>query len=189
MPKRASSRRGRPRGSTRPWYRRPLSLALVAAALALAAVAAVAIGSGSREGGSEAAVPCGAQEMTTVHIHVHVQIYVRGQQRLIPPNVGIRPTCLYWLHTHDATGLVHVEAGAAGAYTLGQFFTVWSQSLSSTELLGERAESSEAVRVMVDGQPYAGDPRSIPLRAHDEIVVELGPPFASPAPFSFPPGT
>ncbi len=127
--------------------------------------------------------------MSVEHVHAHLQVYVRGQQRAVPANVGIRATCLYWLHTHDASGLIHVEAGAPGTYTLGQFFDVWVEPLSSTELLRDRTQAGEEIRVLVNGQPYTGDPRSAPLRSHEEIVVELGPPFPSPAPYSFPPGT
>jgi len=157
--------------------------------LALAALAAYVVTREPAGSTAAAAIPCSGQEMSAEHIHAHLQVYVRGQQRVVPANIGIRPTCLFWLHTHDATGLIHVEAGAGGTYTLGQFFTVWGQPLGTTELLEERAGVGEEVRVLVDGQPNVGDPRSVPLRSHEEIVLELGPPYPPPAAFAFPPGT
>jgi hypothetical protein len=41
--------------------------------------------------------------------------------------------------------------------------------------------------VFVDGKEYAGDPRDIPLKAHTQIVLEIG--QAGPPPsYTFPPG-
>lgn len=104
-------------------------------------------------------------------------------------NTGIRSSCLFWLHTHDDTGLIHGEADVAANYTLGQFFTVWGQPLSSADVLGERAAPGEEVPVVVNGERHSGDPRTVPLMAHEQIVVQLGPPFPTPPSFTFPPGT
>lgn len=188
MPTGTRVRKRTARSRARPWHRRR---ALYVAGVVVLALLGLAVFSATREpaGSPEAAIPCSGQEMSAEHIHAHLQIYVRGQHRVVPANIGIRPTCLFWLHTHDATGLIHVEAGTGGTYTLGQFFGVWGQPLSRTEFLDEKARPGEDVRVLVDGQPSAGDPRSVRLQSHEEIVVELGPPYPPPAAFTFPPGT
>ena len=41
-----------------------------------------------------------------------------------------------------------------------------------------------ALRVYVDGNRYAGDPRKIELTLHADIVLEAGPPYVAPAPFT-----
>lgn len=138
---------------------------------------------------AEAAVPCSGTEMLSYHVHAYLEIDIRGTRQVVPANTGIRSNCLFWLHTHDGTGLIHVEAPVSANYTLGQFFTVWGQPLSREGVLGERVGPNEEVRVFVNGQPYSGDPRSVPLAAHEQIVVQLGPPFPSPQPFTFPPGS
>src|SRR3989442_8203223 len=188
MPAGTGVRKRSARSRARPWRRRRAVYVAGVVILALAGLAAYAATRGPA-GTAEAAIPCSGQEMSAEHIHAHLQVYVRGQQRVVPANIGLRPTCLFWLHTHDATGLIHVEAGAGGTYTLGQFFGVWGQPLSGTELLGERARAGEEVRVLLNGQPNAGDPRSVPLRSHEEIVLELGPPYPPTTAFTFPPGT
>ena len=40
------------------------------------------------------------------------------------------------------------------------------------------------MHIWVDGRPYGGDPRKIPLVQHADIVIEAGPPYARPAPFT-----
>jgi hypothetical protein len=159
-------------------------------AVVLVAAALVVRGNGGAPASpGEAAVPCSGTEMTRFHIHAHLEIDIRGTQRPVPANIGIGQTCLFWLHTHDDSGLIHVEAEVPANYTLGQFFTIWGQPLSREALLGEHVAPGEEVRVIVNGQLYTGDPRSVPFAAHEQIVVQLGPPFPSPQPFTFPPGS
>src|SRR5262245_29031219 len=56
------------------------------------------------------------QEGQVVHIHPHLTIMVNGQQQTIPALIGINvdgrgnPTSFLPLHTHDATGTIHVES-------------------------------------------------------------------------------
>lgn len=185
------SRRAAERAATTAWWRRPAVLAAALAALALLAAALALRGNGGGAAGpsGEAAVPCSGTEMTRNHVHAHLVIDIRGTPLVVPANIGIRSNCLFWLHTHDDTGLIHVEADVPANYTLGQFFTVWGQPLSRDAVLGERVGPSEEVRVLVNGQPYSGDPRAVPLAAHEQIVVQLGPPFPAPLPFTFPPGS
>jgi hypothetical protein len=42
---------------------------------------------------------------------------------------------MYWIHTHDSTGWIHVEAPRKIRATLGQFFDVWGQPLSREKVL------------------------------------------------------
>ena len=160
------------------------------AAVALLAAALAVRGSDRAPGPSaEAPVPCSGTEMTRYHVHAHLEIDVHGTRQTLPANIGIRSSCLFWLHTHDDTGLIHVEADVAANYTLGQFFTVWGTALSRDAVLGERAAPGEEVRVLLNGERYSGDPRTVPLAAHEQIAVQLGPPFPTPQSFTFPPGT
>src|SRR5260370_18743743 len=57
-------------------------------------------------------VSCQSTEQAGTHIHAHVPVYVSGVKTPIPPHVGIASdtSCLYWLHTHDDTGVIHIEA-------------------------------------------------------------------------------
>jgi hypothetical protein len=46
-----------------------------------------------------------------MHIHAHLDVFKNGQTNPIPPNTGTIPNqCIYWLHTHDDTGVIHVES-------------------------------------------------------------------------------
>jgi hypothetical protein len=125
-------------------------------------------------------IECWAMEQVNYHVHAKLELYVRGEKRTVPAYVGIIPNrCMYWLHTHDSTGWIHVEAPRQIRATLGQFFDVWGQPLSRERVLDVDLRSSALeMRIYVDGKPYEGDPREIELVDMREIVIDVGPPFA-----------
>jgi hypothetical protein len=133
-------------------------------------------------------VPCGPSEVLTRHEHAHLTIVLRGQLRTVPAFVGITATHICWLHTHDTSGIIHIEAGDARTFTLGDFFAVWGQPLSATTIDGERVGPGETIKATVNGQDVALPPNEIVLKDKEDIVLELGPPFVQVAPFVWPPG-
>jgi hypothetical protein len=90
---------------------------------------------------------------------------------------------IYWLHTHDTTGIIHMEAPAHVSFTLGEFFDMWGQPLTA----GQVGPAHGPLTVFVNGRRQGGDPRSIPLTAHDVIQLDVGTkvPFQS---YTFPDG-
>jgi len=100
-----------------------------------------------------------------------------------------RPTAinLAWA-LDDARRVLAPIPPSQRAFVLGEFFDIWGQPLSSTQVLGFKADAQHSLQFFVDGQQYSGDPRQIPLAAHTLITIEYGPPFLPPPPFTFPPG-
>ncbi len=133
-------------------------------------------------------VPCGPSEVLTRHEHAHLTILVRGQIKTVPAFIGITATQICWLHTHDTSGIIHVEAGDSRTFTLGDFFAVWHQPLGATVIDGDRAGSGESIQATVNQQPYTGAPETMVLKEHEDIVLQLGPPFLQIVPYVWPPG-
>ncbi|HEY9180395.1 MAG TPA: hypothetical protein VIO32_06720 [Candidatus Baltobacteraceae bacterium] len=127
-------------------------------------------------------IRCQSMEGAVEHIHSHLQIFNRGRNVEVPAQIGIMPIagCLYWLHTHDTDGIIHIESPVMRSFTLGQFFDIWGENLSSTQAASVRAPRGHALRVSVNGRLWRGNPRSIPLRDHEEIVIQNGPPYGTP---------
>ena len=115
------------------------------------------------------------RERLDFHIHARLSIFVNGQQREVPEGVGIRDDCLYWLHTHDASGLIHIEAPSPVEFRLGQFFAVWGEPLSESRLLDAAPEAGLSVHTLVDDNVYEGDPADVPLTDGAVIVLQYGP--------------
>jgi hypothetical protein len=130
-------------------------------------------------------IRCDTGEQLAVHYHAHLEILYRDQPASVPAQIGIPGNCLYWMHTHDTTGVIHIEApkdSASRQFKLGEFFQVWGQPLSSKQVATFKTGPGEELKVWVDGQPYTGDPSQIVLKSHEQIVLEIGPPFTDPPP-------
>lgn len=132
-------------------------------------------------------IPCQESGSVTYHVHAFLTIAVRGTLHHPPAGVGIRYErfCLYWLHTHDDSGIIHIEAPHRITPTLGTFFAIWGQPLSAHRIAGFPVRAGEKVRIFVGQNRYRGDPASIPLHRHTVITLEIGPPFVAPVPGIF----
>ena len=174
---------------------------LAAAAVVVLAVVAFTGGQTSQQvrgmatGATVDGIKCQTSEQVAYHIHAHLAIYASGDPQAVPAGIGIPGPqqvidgfvaggkCLYWLHTHDATGVVHIESPVRRVYTLGQFFDVWGRPLSDTQV----GRATGHVTAFVNGKRFAGDPRSIKLTPHAVIQLDVGK-IVSPQPFTFPAG-
>jgi hypothetical protein len=116
------------------------------------------------------------QEGQVLHIHQHLDLFADGRRVTVPANIGIDPSAAFLaaLHTHDNTGIVHVESPVAASYTLGQFFAVWGLRLDTRCIGGLCTSGAKRLRVWVNGKPVTADPTRIILDQHQEIVLAYG---------------
>jgi hypothetical protein len=149
--------------------------------------------------GSVNGVRCLGAEQLLFHIHAHLTVYVKGSARRIPYGIGIpgakvqqtpagpyvgTGSCFFWLHTHAADGIIHIESPVQRTFTLGDFFDVWEQQLSSTRV----GPATGRVTAIYNGRLYLANPRDIPLTAHAQIQLDVGTPLVAPVRIAFPPG-
>jgi hypothetical protein len=137
--------------------------------------------------GSVDGVQCAPVEQLAYHVHAHIQVYVDGQPRVLPEGIGIPQAvaqqtpqgsfvgsgrCFYWLHTHTTDGVIHIESPTARIYSLGTFFDIWGQPLSSNRVAG----AAGAVTAFLNGKPWTKNPRAIPLESHFLVQLDVGKP-------------
>ena len=129
-------------------------------------------------------ISCDASEGSRIHIHQHLVIMDHGHPVSIPSTIGQVPArqCIYWLHTHTPDGIIHIEAPKDRSFVLGDFFKVWGQPITKTQIGSARVAKKESMRVYVDGKRYMGDPAGIKLKPHADIYIEVGAPFAKVIP-------
>jgi hypothetical protein len=182
-----------PRRAELPGWLLPAAVVLVLAVVALVVVVVSQRGNTSSSASSSTGVTgqtvdgiqCQTNEQVLFHIHAHLAVFVSGQQKPVPQGIGIpnpqveqtqagpfvvSGSCFYWLHTHATDGIIHIEAPAQRTFTLGNFFDIWGQPLSTSQV----GPNSGQVIAYVNGQRFDGDPRSIPLGAHTVIQLNVG---------------
>ncbi|MDQ3868521.1 MAG: hypothetical protein M3250_03075 [Thermoproteota archaeon] len=141
-------------------------------------------------------IECNTVEGTNHHIHAHIDIFINGKPYKVPSQIGILPDqkCLYWMHTHDDTGIIHIESPQNRTFTLGQFFDIWNKKFNNNQIFENvvnNNNNSTLLSVYIDGKEVnkATDYRNISLGPHDEIAIVYGkPPGNIPSSYDFPEG-
>lgn len=110
----------------------------------------------------------------------HVELFARGLGIVVPAGTGLAPPrrregayvrggrCAYPLRTREPTGVVELDLAARP--TLGDLFALLGQPLTRRRL----ASFAGPVRVWLDGRPWRGDPRRLPLHDRAQVVVASG---------------
>ncbi len=136
-------------------------------------------------------ISCQSGEGAVTHIHSALKLYVNGQPSTIPAQIGIdnADSCLYALHTHSTNDIIHEEAPDQKTYTLGEFFDIWGQPLSRTQVAGNTIGALDTLKIEVfdaSGKltPYTGDPRTLALADHETIVILDNSSNVQPTPFT-----
>jgi hypothetical protein len=124
-----------------------------------------------------AGLPMLGEEGNALHIHAHLDVVVNGSRVQVPADIGVDDARqrISPLHSHDTTGVIHVESPDKSAtFNLGQFFTEWQVPLAADHIGGLTADDTHHLRAYVNGTLHSGDPAGIVLAAHDEIAIVYG---------------
>jgi hypothetical protein len=139
---------------------------------------------------TRAGLPALPQERLEYHIHAHVDVFLDGAAQAVPANLGIDrdEAVLSPLHTHDQTGIIHVENDKPRTFFLGQLMIEWDIRLDST-CAGSYCRPDATWAIYVDGTKDTRDPSKIEFAAHREIAIVIGkPPTSIPKKYDFPNG-
>jgi hypothetical protein len=144
-------------------------------------------------------IPCASSMVENkYHVHAFVGILVNKLQIGVPDAVGLyqygpdvngytnAAKCFYYIHTHDATGMIHIESPSTASlgssiFTLKNLLDVWGMGLSSSAF----GPFAGTVHVFVATTPlrniysgtyaaFTGDPHTIKLYSHEAIWIEVG---------------
>ncbi|GAB2741664.1 hypothetical protein [Sinomonas soli] len=137
-----------------------------------------------------------SEEGSAEHYHAHLDVISDGHPVPVPADIGFsfgadgQPNGISALHTHDPSGIIHIEAPTTGlTYTLGQVLTEWGVLDGSGGAPGSAHSSAVDWQAYVNGAKQPGNPRGITLKAHDEVLLVHGaPPATIPSSYSFPDG-
>ena len=120
-----------------------------------------------------------------IHWHPHLRIIIKGQERVIPPGIGINtgnnidnelssmgmaPT-----HTHTGDGIIHMENDRPWqkpeTLTLGYFFKVWGKNFNSSCVFEYCNGENGNLTITVNGRQNYEFNRYI-MHDKDEILIE-----------------
>ena len=157
----------------------------IAAVIAVAIILVVYFSDNTAPVGTIQGVECDPTEGTVLHVHAHLDLIVDSKSATIPAGIGIKPNeCLYWLHTHNTSGVIHIESPQQTTFTLGQFIQVWDNTPGISPKFEEISHGDKNIRVFVNGVEVKDNYENIKLFAHDEIALVSGN-ISQPIPSSY----
>lgn len=162
-------------------------------------------------------ISCDTAMSNNYHVHAFVGLFVNGQEIAISdaigivraggdvtdpytgwPNQEIYGDCFYHVHTHDASGMVHLEdpdtqgvPTTGSMFDAGNMFDIWGLQVNA----GQFGPFSGPVTVYTSGQfsrdhqctsngvcevgsnmytLWTGDPAKVPMYSHEVIWYEVG---------------
>jgi hypothetical protein len=185
-------------------------ITLVIVAVLIGIIGAGVYALSQQHGSANFPFPCLA-ETTNLHVHPWLRIWIQttpgtNNSVTIPTAVGILDpqisgglagggSCFEPMHTHDDTGIIHIEsAHTTDTYTLGDFFNVWKATpgmstvfvpglgslpvvFNSTDILGYKPDQTHTLELLVDGQNSTqwGSLQLVPLDYCDQNVAQFPP--------------
>ncbi|MBI5797441.1 hypothetical protein HZA98_00875 [Candidatus Woesearchaeota archaeon] len=96
-------------------------------------------------------ISVGGDQNVIYHIHPTLKIKINNAEVVIPNRVGFDGAIMRPLHTHDSSGIIHVESPCARDFTLGDFFDVWGKQFNSTCILESCADATHSFNMYVNG--------------------------------------
>jgi hypothetical protein len=134
------------------------------------------------------------------HIHAHLDVFVNGKPVQVPAGIGIDFTvpgvqhgsspdgtpsyggielcaraCIAALHTHDDSGVMHIESQEPRSYRLGDLFAEWHVRMDG-ECVGGYCKPNASIAVYRNGDRFSGNPAGLVLADREEIAVVIGSP-------------
>lgn len=105
-----------------------------------------------------------------LHIHPLLSIEILGQTFTVPANIGISAKGMRVIHTHDATGKLHIESPYHHQFYLDDFFAIWGKNLNSSCIFDYCGDKEHKLTFYVNGvQNEQKD--GMPLKDGDEIKI------------------
>lgn len=123
-------------------------------------------------------ITCDKTEHLVYHNHTKLVIQNQNQSVIIPPSIGIIPNeCIFWLHTHDDSGIIHVESPFETSFSLGQFLQVWKSFDNASIIEGLLQNDSQVdVSILLENTSLVKpgiDIRNISLENNAIITLDL----------------
>jgi hypothetical protein len=120
------------------------------------------------------------------HVHAVMRIYIEGKRIPLASQIGIdaQEEYLAPLHTHDSSGIIHMEATEPYPFKLSQFIAVWGIKFTNTQLGAYKDENGKELALYANGTRVAS-PIEYVMKPHDKLVLEYGNPKSFVKDFSF----
>jgi len=139
---------------------------------AIGVISAIAVALALTSTPGEAAEVVAHGERVIYHDHALIEYYLNGVKQTVPGDIGISienshplaqygPSGIAPIHTHDASGTIHIESKEQRRYTFGEFLDLWGLDLPG-----------KSASLFVNNQPIT-DVESYIIQDQDILRLEV----------------
>lgn len=112
----------------------------------------------------------GGHQNLALHIHPELRITIGEEPWIIPANIGVKQKIMRPIHTHDASGALHVEAPCPRAFRLGEFFEIWGETFNERCILDNCVDAEHSLKMFVNGKESS---EFADLVLRDKDIIEI----------------
>ena len=112
----------------------------------------------------------GSHQNLKLHIHSELKIIIDGEEQLIPANIGVLSGILRPVHTHDASGEIHMEGPCQRDFKVGEFFQVWGRPFNE-QCIFDKCTDKGQLSIIVNGQQNNQFENYV-MKDDDNILIE-----------------
>jgi len=114
------------------------------------------------------------------HDHVTLQIFIDDTPYAVESSTGVQTAVcngnennMHVIHTHDASGRLHIEVNEAGDVPLGVFFDIWGQHFNETGIFDYRINATHemVMHVHASGESATVENR---VTTFDDYLLQNG---------------
>lgn len=109
------------------------------------------------------------------NFHYHANFEIRQDEKRIdiPANIGVIGDCIHPVHTHDMSGLIHVDYPKDIPFTLGDLFDTIGIIFNDEQIGLVKKHDGYTVLVLVDDRPRKNNYRGIILKDKETIKISV----------------
>ena len=105
-----------------------------------------------------------------LHIHPNLKIIIDGRNETIPANIGLTQNVMKPIHTHDASGKLHIEGLCVRNFTLRDFFSIWEKQFNAKCIFNYCTDKGE-LKMSVNGKENF-EFENYSMKDNDDILIE-----------------
>lgn len=120
-----------------------------------------------------ALIECTGHQEGNIHYHAKLEIFQDDRSMEVPANIGIVGDCIHPLHTHDTSGLIHIDYQRPIRVTMGDFFDLLGTTFRDDQIGSFKEWDGYSLSMVVNGKERKRFWRRLVLRENDNITIRI----------------
>ncbi|GEM_PF-5245172 len=105
------------------------------------------------------------------HYHAKISITQDNEPITIPARIGIVKQCIHPIHTHDTSGIIHIDYPTYKEFNLGDFFDMMGYVFDDQQIGSIKKSDRYSFKILVNGREARANYRNVTIHKDDSIQL------------------